>query len=179
MLPSHDCRGKNLSISERFWCKVDVGPQDQCWEWQAARHNYRGGYGTFRIRAGRMTQAHRFAFQDTYGADIPSGMEIDHLCKNPPCVNPEHLDLVTPQENSLRGDSPSAKAVRAGKCSRGHDLAGAKTYTRSNGRSVRCCQECDTLRARGRRRNPEVRERQREQDRAYRARLRMQRKAGQ
>jgi HNH endonuclease len=92
--------------SERFWAKInkggpipehrsDLGP---CWLWTAAT-NY--GYGVFRIDR-RSIYAHRYAYELLVGP-IPDGLQLDHLCRVPPCVNPTHLEPVTHRENILRG----------------------------------------------------------------------------
>ncbi len=95
---------------ERFWEKVDKnGPiplhrpeLGACWVWTAEIvHN---GYGRFmlRRRAGRI-KAHKWAYQKLVGP-VPVGLELDHLCRNPPCVNPAHLEPVTRRENLLRAN---------------------------------------------------------------------------
>lgn len=84
-------------IEARFWAKVQRGSPDTCWEWQGSR-NHRG-YGSITI-AGKAARAHRVAWQFDNGA-IPVGMMICHRCDNPPCCNPAHLFLGTPQDNVL------------------------------------------------------------------------------
>jgi len=85
---------------ERFWRLADRRGDDECWLWQGGR----GGskkfeYGIFRLAAGGKTYgAHRFAYALTNG-EIPDGMEIDHTCHQPLCVNPRHLRLTTKKQN--------------------------------------------------------------------------------
>lgn len=87
------------ALVARFLDKVQ--PQaDGCWLWTAAKSD---GYGLFKI--GRIQhQAHRLAYEMFTGR-IPSGHEIDHVCRNRSCVNPEHLEAVTRRENLRRADA--------------------------------------------------------------------------
>lgn len=61
----------------------------------------KNGYGKFRPWEGVTRWAHRFAYELTFGT-IPEGLELDHLCRHPRCVNPWHLEAVTPKENMRR-----------------------------------------------------------------------------
>jgi hypothetical protein len=85
-------------------------PNSGCWLWIGTEAP--GGYGFINLRGRRMT-AQRGSYLMFKGA-IPDGLEIDHLCRNPGCVNPDHLEAVTHQENCRRRD-----AVRTA-CPRGH-----------------------------------------------------------
>ena len=80
---------------ERFWAMVDAS--GDCWEWRGARVR---GYGTFKVDR-KQLRAHRFAYELLVGP-IPPGLELDHLCANPGCVNPAHLEPVTTAENVSR-----------------------------------------------------------------------------
>lgn len=75
-----------------------------CWEWQKAKD--KDGYGLFKIGSRvegtrRMVKAHRWAYE-YFKAKIPTGLQIDHICSNKCCVNPDHLDAVTILENTQR-----------------------------------------------------------------------------
>lgn len=87
-------------LAERFWEKVDrSGGADSCWEWQAVRS--KRGYGRFTIGHSHVVSAYRIAYELTRGP-IPDGLELDHLCRNPACVNPTHLEPVTHLVNMHR-----------------------------------------------------------------------------
>lgn len=118
-------------VDVRFFEKV--AKSDDCWTWTAAKD--RDGYGVFRLPTGN-AMAHRFAYELCVGP-IPSGLQIDHLCRNRGCVNPEHLEPVSSRSNTMR--SPVAlAAINAAKstCTRGHEL----DYVRPNGN--RACRTC-------------------------------------
>ncbi len=83
-------------VADRFWEKVDA--TGDCWEWLGSRHSK--GYGWFRMGS-QMKKAHRVAWVLLIGP-IPDGLTLDHLCLNPPCVNPDHLEPVTAAENTRR-----------------------------------------------------------------------------
>jgi hypothetical protein len=97
-------RGKRpIAASARFWPKVNKG--ETCWLWQGAVAT---GYGVFNAGSGKAVYAHRFAYEELVGP-IPNGLTLDHLCRTPRCVNPEHLEPVTQAENSRR----AAKVTQA------------------------------------------------------------------
>ena len=122
---------------ERFWQKVDKG--SSCWLWMGSMNL--NGYGRFFIKVGvAPLLAHRFAYQLANGS-IGDGLQIDHLCRIRSCVNPDHLEVVTPRVNTLRGDAPSAVIARSGHCRQGHIRTELNTYIcPSNG--ARECRQC-------------------------------------
>ena len=74
-----------------------------CWIWTGASVNSRGPrYGTYRLSNGKAKKAHRMIYESLKGL-IPVGLELDHLCRNTLCVNPEHLEPVTHKVNVQRG----------------------------------------------------------------------------
>jgi hypothetical protein len=119
---------------ERFWAKVDTsGGASGCWLWRVG-----DGYAQFYFE-GRVQPAHRVAYELVVGP-IPDGLELDHLCRNHPCVNPAHMEPVTHQVNVLRGVGITARRAQQTHCLRGHPLSGANLYMRSDGgRECRAC----------------------------------------
>jgi hypothetical protein len=91
-------------LADRFWEKVNVGAADECWLWQASTTP--AGYGKLGSggKRGRTLIAAHVAVQLS-GRSIPLGMEVDHLCFNVLCVNPGHLEVVTPGENKRRAEA--------------------------------------------------------------------------
>lgn len=104
--------------AERILLHV-VENSDGCWIWQC--HISNSGYGRITL-GGKSLYSHRVSYEAFVGL-IPSGKEIDHLCRNRACCNPAHLEPVTSQVNVRRGHSPGAIALRRSECDRGHSFA--------------------------------------------------------
>ena len=103
-----------------------------CWEWQA--HRNQKGYGYFYY--GRSVGAHRVSYQH-YRGGIEPGMELDHLCRNRACVNPEHLEQVTHEANIAR--IPRERPYGEDRCILGHLMTDENTFFQKNSK---CCREC-------------------------------------
>lgn len=115
------------------WVKID--PETGCWNWQGAKTQ---GYGIAGNGRDKSRLAHRRSHEMFVGP-IPPGYEIDHLCRNPPCINPKHIEAVTPRMNKMRSKSPWALNAAKTHCKRGHDLSEENVYRTKKGRSCRAC----------------------------------------
>lgn len=94
-----------------------------------------GGYGMFRFE-GRMQVAHRVSWKLLVGP-IATGIQLDHLCRNRKCVNPDHLEPVTQRENIHRSPLKGSETH----CRNGHEYAVVGVYMRRD-RNTRMCREC-------------------------------------
>ena len=129
---------------ERFTEKVQVTDAG-CWQWLA--YCGENGYGRFYL-AGKGWLAHRWSYEHHVGP-VPAGLQIDHLCRNRGCVNPEHMEPVTPAENVRRSVGPQAARNRYAAmthCKRGH--AYDETNTRIDSKGGRVCLTCKRAKAR-------------------------------
>lgn len=119
---------------ERVLARCEFG---DCWLWQGSTTN---GYGYISID-NRRKRVHRVVWEGLIGS-IPDKMVIDHLCRVPNCVNPDHLDVVTHAVNIQRGSDGGRNHPQRRKtvCPQGH------TYTGTNNRGERICRTCITER---------------------------------
>lgn len=139
-----------MSLADRVLTRVH---QDgECWAWDGAL-SYAGGYGHVRVVVdgeGRDFLTHRVVYEAMVGP-IPDGHQIDHLCRNRVCCNPDHLEAVTPKVNVLRSEAPAAARAAQTHCVNGHEFTVGNTAIRPNG--TRKCRRCDADRQQRRRDN--------------------------
>lgn len=133
---------------ERFWSKVRKTAD--CWYWTAARTPF--GYGKFftvKIEGlGKFRTAHVIAYESVHGP-VHLGLVLDHLCSNPACVRPSHLEPVTQKENVartiVRGRHFSPNRGKTS-CVNGHPLTGTNVQFDKQG--FRHCRSCRNSQAR-------------------------------
>ena len=129
-------------VEDRLWPRVTK--TETCWLWHRAEPH---GYGKISVN-GRHEYVHRVVYEMLRGP-IPEGMQIDHLCRNKLCCNPDHLEPVTRKENLARGIDANAAKRNQSHCKNGHEWAPPNLRVASNGR--RFCKPCADARRRAKR----------------------------
>lgn len=132
------------ATDERFWTKAQQADNSDCWQWIGRKTGE--GYGQFYLVCTKdeqlLTGAHRYAYT-ALRSEIPSGLVIDHLCRNRACVNPWHMEPVPQQVNVLRSQP---YIERPELCPQGHRFTETNTYRTPRGH--RRCKTCNRDRAR-------------------------------
>ena len=123
-------RPLEVVLAERHEVR-DGGYTTPCWFWLGAKGA--AGYGNLKYKQ-RTIPAHRAAYE-TFVGPIPEGLHIDHLCRQPGCINPEHLEPVTKRENERRG----IRGLLTTHCPAGHAYDEANTYYYGEQRHCRTC----------------------------------------
>lgn len=119
---------------------IKKDPITQCWNWIKGKTSC--GYGALYINK-KQISSHRLSYF-LYKGKIPKRLEIDHLCRNRACCNPNHLEAVTRRINLLRGETLPARNASVTHCPKGH------RYTKTNlvkNRPNRVCKQCNRLRS--------------------------------
>lgn len=138
---------ENLKTSyfDRIVSKCELVPKTGCLIWSGYKDKQ--GYGTIWC-GGKKRFTHRVMFE-IVKSPIPEGLVIDPLCRNPSCINTDHMECVTNEENLLRGEK-FREEFRTGKkykkhCINGHILSDDNLYVH---RGRRNCKECYRIRCR-------------------------------
>ena len=128
----------------RFFTKIkEVG---SCWEWTSSIR--KDGYGQFSFN-GKPVLTHRFSFE-LFKGYIPINLDLDHLCRNRKCVNPDHLEAVTRSENLIRGNAVLKRGVEQSQkthCPQGHQYLDDNLYVWKNEKNntERHCRKCHNI----------------------------------
>lgn len=149
---TQSCGCKHRPALDRFAENIAL-TDSGCIEWIGGLNGV--GYGQFYVgkrERGKTSQgdtgkgyAHRWSYEYHMGP-IPKGLFIDHLCRNTRCVNPDHLEPVTPRENVLRGVAPAALHAKKTHCPAGHEYTGDNLYIHPT-KGMRFCRACGRAQA--------------------------------
>lgn len=133
-----------IDLATRVQMRVSIedrGHDTPCWI--SDRAAQRNGYTKIGL-GGKTYLTHRVSYEAHIGP-IPDGMQLDHLCRQRACCNPDHLEPVTCRENLVRGVTIIAAQVSATHCLKGHPFDA--TNTRMTNLGKRVCRTCDRARA--------------------------------
>jgi hypothetical protein len=133
---SNACRRSDAAARYRLQKKIRQDEQTGCWNWIGGIDG--NGYAVA-SRGGKSVGGHRLAYE-LYVGCVPAGKELDHLCRNRRCVNPNHLEAVDRSTNIQRGMMPMAvrrrSRIETGVCTNGHPVA---EYWNDKYRFCRAC----------------------------------------
>lgn len=116
--------------------------------WIVSGYGYENGYKKLHYK-GKDYRAHRIMYTLFTGKNI-NGIDLDHLCRNRACANPNHLEPVDNRTNILRGIGPTAINARKTLCNRGHQFE--KHYRRNGWRFCRYCKRVSDAKCQARKR---------------------------
>jgi hypothetical protein len=132
-------------FQQALYDNSSIIPLTGCWMWVGSLTGCHGKLNYSQLGfMGRKIATHRASYELFVGR-IPEGMEVDHLCRHPWCINPAHLEAVTPMENWRRSSNPAAVNNRRPTCIRGHEYSG---LDHKGNRKCAVCRRADMLRHR-------------------------------
>ena len=134
--------GRPKNTEQVILSKVEEGVV--CWKWLGTIGSK--GYGRTRWN-GKYMHSHRAVYEILRGEVSPE-LQLDHLCRNRACVNPDHLEPVTAKVNVLRGEGLAAVNAKKTHCPKNHEYSNENTYILRN---HRYCKECSRVKLRLRR----------------------------
>lgn len=121
---------------EDLLAKVELVTESGCWIFHCAVSDT--GYARARFN-GKTVAMHRL-FYERFVGPIPDGLDLDHLCRVRCCVNPHHVEPVTPKINTLRGHGRTAMNAHKTHCVYGHEFSGDNLRISKTG--WRICLRC-------------------------------------
>lgn len=121
------------TIEKALWDKVTV--TGFCWLFEGWVDKEGYGYARFDLKAQRV---HKLAYEQLIGP-VPDGLHLDHLCRVRHCVNPDHLEPVTPRENLMRGFTHARVNAEKSHCKNGHEFTPENTLQDDKQRYCRAC----------------------------------------
>lgn len=143
-----------MDLQKLILDKVSTEPMSGCWLWEKSLT--KKGYG-HTWDGEKVRSAHRLSYE-AFKGPIPEGLQLDHKCRTRSCVNPDHLEAVTPQENTLRSPiAPCAVHSRKTHCPNGHALVEGNLHMPTLRRGSRRCLICRRAQHQDRKRRVAVR----------------------
>lgn len=143
--PIADAQLEPIQILDGYKVGHEVDADTGCWNWQGSIDP--DGYGkvTRLLNGESFALAHRF-YYTLFVGPIPDELALDHLCRNRRCVNPDHLEPVTWQENILRSPiAPAARQAQQTHCKHGHEFTPENTVRYPSNLNRRYCRTCRGL----------------------------------
>ncbi len=127
-------------LPDRLWRRIQPCPMSGCWIWTGCATPKGYGYASRPGPPRKPFYVHRWTYEIANGGLPPADMELDHLCRQPSCCNPLHLEAVTCRENALRGIGWAAINAAKTHCRHGHEYTVENTLRNPDG--TRRCKIC-------------------------------------
>lgn len=132
-----------LGLPERIEAKISPEPNSGCWLWTGGLRDKKDGYGGVGWE-GKVWRSHKLVYTLLVHS-VPDNMDLDHLCRNRICCNPDHLEPVTRKVNIHRGEGVARHKALQTHCKHGHEFNEANTYSYRGNRLCRPCHSKLTL----------------------------------